>query len=120
MLDTQSTKETEMTSRFANYPSLRGKTVFITGGASGIGAELVTAFAEQGAQVGFVDMDITGSEALLAKLDGTHSFAPCDLRDIAALKAAFAGLERKLGPAQVLVNNAARDDRHDWRSVTPE
>jgi NAD(P)-dependent dehydrogenase (short-subunit alcohol dehydrogenase family) len=65
-----------MTSRFANYPSLRGKTVFITGGASGIGAELVAAFAEQGAQVGFVDMDITGSEALLAKLDGTHSFAP--------------------------------------------
>ena len=120
MLDAQSTKETEMTSRFANYPSLRGKTVFITGGASGIGAELVTAFAEQGAQVGFVDMDITGSEALLAKLDGTHSFAPCDLRDIAALKAAFAALERKLGPAQVLVNNAARDDRHDWRSVTPE
>ena len=120
MLDAQSTKETEMTSRFANYPSLRGKTVFITGGASGIGAELVAAFAEQGAQVGFVDMDITGSEALLAKLNGTHSFAPCDLRDIAALKAAFADLERKLGPAQVLVNNAARDDRHDWRSVTPE
>ena len=57
MLDAQSTKETEMTSRFANYPSLRGKTVFITRGASGIGAELVAAFAEQGAQVGFVDMD---------------------------------------------------------------
>ena len=108
-----------MREKFANYPSLSGKTVFVTGGASGIGAEIVTAFAKQGAKVGFVDMDVAGSEALLAELDGSHSFAPCDLRDIAALKAAFADLERKLGPAQVLVNNAARDDRHDWRSVTP-
>ena len=116
----RATEETKMTPKFANYPSLRGKTVFVTGGASGIGAEIVTAFANQGAKVGFVDMDITGSEALLAQLDGTHGFAPCDLRDIEALKAAFANLAEKLGPAAVLVNNAARDDRHDWRDVTPE
>ena len=109
-----------MTTKFANYPCLRGKTVFVTGGASGIGAEIVTAFANQGAKVGFVDMDITGSEALLAQLDGTHGFALCDLRDIEALKAAFSNLAEKLGPAEVLVNNAARDDRHDWRDVTPE
>ena len=109
-----------MREKFANYPSLSGKTVFVTGGASGIGAEIVTAFAKQGAKVGFVDMDIAGSEALLAKLEGTHSFAPCDLRDIAALKAAFAQLAETLGPAEILVNNAARDDRHDWREVTPE
>ena len=81
-----------MREKFANYPSLSGKTVFVTGGASGIGAEIVTAFAKQGAKVGFVDMDVAGSEALLAKLEGTHGFAPCDLRDIAALKAAFAQL----------------------------
>jgi NAD(P)-dependent dehydrogenase (short-subunit alcohol dehydrogenase family) len=116
----RTTEETKMTPKLANYPSLRGKTVFVTGGASGIGAEIVTAFANQGAKVGFVDMDITGSEALLAQLDGTHGFAPCDLRDIEALKASFANLAEKLGPAEVLVNNAARDDRHDWRDVTPE
>ena len=108
-----------MTAKFAIYPSLRGKTVFVTGGASGIGAEIVTAFAKQGAKVGFVDMDVARSEALLAALDGTHGFAPGDLRDIDALKAAFAALAEKLGPAEVLVNNAARDDRHDWREVTP-
>jgi NAD(P)-dependent dehydrogenase (short-subunit alcohol dehydrogenase family) len=119
-IDSRGTKVIQMTPKFANYPSLRGKTVFVTGGASGIGAEVVTAFAAQGAKVGFVDMDITRSEALLAELNGTHGFAPCDLRDIDALKGAFADLAQKLGPAEVLVNNAARDDRHDWRDVTPE
>jgi NAD(P)-dependent dehydrogenase (short-subunit alcohol dehydrogenase family) len=116
----QDRKEPQMREKFANYPSLSGKTVFVTGGASGIGAEIVTAFAKQGAKVGFVDMDVAGSEALLAKLEGTHGFAPCDLRDIEALKAAFAQLVETLGPAEILVNNAARDDRHDWREVTPE
>ena len=116
----QDRKEPQMREKFANYPSLSGKTVFVTGGASGIGAEIVTAFAKQGAKVGFVDMDVAGSEALLAKLEGTHGFAPCDLRDIEALKAAFAQLAETLGPAEILVNNAARDDRHDWREVTPE
>jgi NAD(P)-dependent dehydrogenase (short-subunit alcohol dehydrogenase family) len=116
----QDRKEPQMREKFANYPSLSGKTVFVTGGASGIGAEIVTAFAKQGAKVGFVDMDVAGSEALLAKLEGTHGFAPCDLRDIEALKAAFAQLVEALGPAEILVNNAARDDRHDWREVTPE
>lgn len=102
------------------YLSLRGKTVFVTGGASGIGAEIVKAFAEQGAKVGFVDMDRQGSEALLAELTGEQIFAECDLRDIDALKVTFSKLAAKLGPAEVLVNNAARDDRHDWRDVTAE
>ena len=102
------------------YLSLRGKTVFVTGGASGIGAEIVKAFAEQGAKVGFVDMDRQGSEALLAELTGEQIFAECDLRDIDALKVAFSKLAAKLGPAEVLVNNAARNDRHDWRDVTAE
>jgi len=105
---------------FANYPCLKGKTVFVTGGASGIGAEIVKGFAEQGAKVGFVDLDETGSQALLAELEGDHAFAQCDLRDIDALRDAFGKLEEKLGPAQVLANNAARDDRHDWREVTAE
>ena len=105
---------------FANYPCLNGKTVFVTGGASGIGAEIVKGFAAQGAKVGFVDLDEAGSTALLDSLSGEHAFEQCDLRDIAAMQAAFAKLETKLGPAEVLVNNAARDDRHDWREVTPE
>ncbi|MEP3297515.1 MAG: SDR family oxidoreductase [Pseudoruegeria sp.] len=105
---------------FANYPSLKGKTVFITGGASGIGAEIVRGFAEQGARVGMVDLDEATGRALVADLDGEHAFSRCDLRDITALKSAFDTLEQKLGTADVLVNNAARDDRHDWREVTPE
>jgi len=109
-----------MTPEFANYPCLSGKTVFVTGGAGGIGAEIVKGFAAQGAKVGFVDMDPDGAAAMLAGLDGTHAAEICDLRDIDALKAAFTKLVDKLGPAQVLVNNAARDDRHDWADVTPE
>lgn len=109
-----------MTPEFANYPSLNGKSVIVTGGASGIGAAIVRAFAEQGAKVGFVDLDATAGQALAAELGGDVAFEACDLRDIDALKAAFAGLAAKLGPATVLVNNAARDDRHGWEEVTPE
>ncbi|MEX3015229.1 SDR family NAD(P)-dependent oxidoreductase [Gymnodinialimonas hymeniacidonis] len=104
--------------QFATYPSLKGTTVFITGGASGIGEGLVRAFAEQGARVGFVDFDLDRGEALASETGAT--FAPCDLRDIDALRTAFAALAGAIGPAQVLVNNAARDDRHDWKDVTPE
>jgi D-xylose 1-dehydrogenase len=105
---------------FAIYPSLKGKTVFMTGGASGIGAEIVRGFADQGAKVGFLDIDATGAAAMKASTDGAVDYEICDLRDIDALKAGFAGLKSRLGPATVLVNNAARDDRHDWREVTPE
>ena len=105
---------------FATYPSLNGRTVFVTGGASGIGAEIVKAFAAQGARVGFLDLDADGSAKLAEETDGTVEFEVCDLRDIDALKAALKSLRRRLGPASVLVNNAARDDRHDWREVTQE
>lgn len=108
-----------MSDSFARYPSLAGKVVYVTGGASGIGAEIVTAFANQGAQVGFVDLDATQSAALCAAHSNvTHEI--CDLRDIGALRAAFAALHSRIGPAQVLVNNAARDDRHSWTDVTPD
>ncbi len=109
-----------MKTTFANYPSLAGKTVFITGGASGIGAEIARGFSEQGALVGFVDMDRPASAELAKELGGETAFEICDLRDITALKAAFASLQSKLGAAAVLVNNAARDDRHKWQDVTPE
>ena len=108
---------------FAVYPSLKDAVVFITGGASGIGAEIVRAFAAQGSRVGFVDIDKERGSALadeLASQGATIRFEACDLRDIDALKRAFAALEEALGPATVLVNNAARDDRHAWQEVTPE
>ncbi|MEM7440449.1 MAG: SDR family oxidoreductase [Pseudomonadota bacterium] len=105
---------------FARYQSLSGKTVFITGGAAGIGRETVTAFAEQGAKIGFVDRDADAAQALVEQTDGTIAFAPCDLRDIDAMKSAFDELSAELGPADILVNNAANDTRHDWREVTPD
>ena len=105
---------------FATYPSLAGKTVLVSGGASGIGADTVRAFAAQGARVGFLDFNAEASAAMKADTDGTVDYEVCDLRDIDALKKAVAALKSRLGPAQVLVNNAARDDRHDWRDVTPE
>lgn len=109
-----------MSGQFASYPSLAGKSVFVTGGASGIGADIVRAFAEQGARVGFVDLDAAAGAALCEEVGGDVAFEVCDLRDIDALKAAFAALATRVGAADVLVNNAARDDRHDWREVTPE
>ena len=108
---------------FATYPSLNGAVVFVTGGASGIGEQIVRAFAAQGSKIGFVDIDTERGGALADELGGEGStirFEPCDLRDIDALKRAFAALEAALGPAMVLVNNAARDDRHDWQEVTPD
>ncbi len=109
-----------MTGQFASYPSLAGKTVFITGGASGIGAEMVRAFAAQGSKVGFLDLDAQSSAALAGELGNDVHYEICDLRDIDALKAALAALQGRLGAANVLVNNAARDDRHDWQDVTPQ
>ena len=108
---------------FARYPSLEQTVVFVTGGASGIGAHMVRAFAEQGARVGFVDLAAKEGRALEDELSGAGMkvhFEACDLREIDALKAAFAKLKSALGPAEVLVNNAARDDRHGWDEVTPE
>jgi len=108
---------------FATYPSLKDTVVYLTGGASGIGAETVRAFAAQGSKIGFVDLDAENGTALAEELrqgGTTIHFEVCDLRDIDALKAAFAALEAALGPATVLVNNAARDDRHPWDEVTSD
>ena len=107
-------------SNFATYPSLRGQTVFISGGAQGIGAEIVKAFAAQGAVVGFLDMNAEASAQLQTEVEGEVHFEICDLRDIDAMRTALARLKETCGPAQVLVNNAARDDRHDWTDVTPD
>lgn len=108
---------------FASYPSLNGTVVFVTGGASGIGEQIVRAFAEQGSRIGFIDLDAERGRALADELERAGAsirFKAADLRDIEALKRAFGALEAALGPATVLVNNAARDDRHAWQEVTPE
>ena len=108
---------------FATYPSLEDVTVYITGGASGIGAEIVRAFADQRSRVGFLDFDVVRGDSLTAELREQGAdvhFEPCDLRDIDALRRAFVSLEATLGPATVLINGAARDDRHDWQDVTAE
>lgn len=105
--------------QFATYPSLKEAVVLVTGGASGIGEATVRAFAEQGSRVGFVDIDVDRGQRLAAELGTTVHFESCDLRDIEALKAAFARLRAATGPVGVLVNNAARDDRHRWDEVTP-
>ncbi|HMR33457.1 MAG TPA: SDR family oxidoreductase [Geminicoccaceae bacterium] len=107
---------------FATYPSLADRVVLISGGGSGIGAELVRAFAANHARVGFLDIAEDASAALVDSLAGSRHrpvFVPCDVRDIAALQSAIDRLRRDLGPAAVLVNNAARDDRHELDDVTP-
>ena len=112
-----------MADQFATYPSLKGRNVLVTGGASGIGASIVRHFAEQGARVGFLDLDEASAAATLASMpDGAVvRFAAVDLRDIPALRTAIDGLREALGgPFTVLVNNAARDDRHAIDDVTPE
>ena len=108
----------------AIYPSLRDRAVFVTGGASGIGAAEVSAFARQGARVAFVDIDDAAATALCQSLKAEGHAEPffqhCDLRDIAALQSAIAKAAALFGPITVLVNNAANDQRHKWEDVTPD
>lgn len=105
----------------AIYPDLNGKTVLITGGASGIGAALVEAFAEQGAKVGFLDRDERAGRTLCDALtaDGHQvRFVPLDLRDTEVLRAGIETVRSELGMISVLVNNAAHDERHVTEDVT--
>ena len=107
--------------RFARYPSLSGKVVLITGGGSGIGASMVEHFAHQGAKVAFLDVAEDASMELVGKLAAySPLFIHCDLTDISALQAAIHKAADDIGPIEVLVNNAANDQRHKWEDVTPE
>jgi NAD(P)-dependent dehydrogenase (short-subunit alcohol dehydrogenase family) len=110
---------------YASYPSLADRGVFVTGGAAGIGSALVEQFARQGSKVAFVDRDTTAAQATIdrcraAEVAYTPLFLEVDLLDIDALRAACAEATRQLGTIGVLVNNAANDDRHDWRDMTVE
>lgn len=108
----------------ARYPSLAGKVVFVTGGGSGIGADIVAAYARQGARVAFADRDEAASRALLASLAGQVTepplFIACDLTDIAALQRAIAQAGAHFGDIAILVNNTASDARQAFRHVSPE
>jgi NAD(P)-dependent dehydrogenase (short-subunit alcohol dehydrogenase family) len=110
-------------SNFARYPSLDGMPVVISGGASGIGEAIVREFAAQGSKVGFVDIAVEPGRKLEAELRGkgqTVMFTECNVKDVAAYRKAIEGFAAAHGNALALVNNAAHDERHDWKTVTPE
>ncbi len=107
----------------ASYPSLKGKKVIVSGGGSGIGEGIVEAFVRQGAAVAFVDIQQDASEALVARLADAQNapfFVPCDITDCAGYSDNIASIIDRLGGCDVLVNNAANDDRHKIQDVTPE
>ncbi len=110
---------------YATYPSLRDRTVFITGGADGIGAAMVFEFAKQGSRVGFADVNVAKAKETVDRCrhaDVVHvpHFYEVDLRNIPALQECFLRAIEELGSIEVLVNNAASDDRHNWQEVTEE
>jgi NAD(P)-dependent dehydrogenase (short-subunit alcohol dehydrogenase family) len=111
--------------KYATYPSLDGAPVFVTGGADGIGRALVLAFAAQGSRVGFADINLEKAHEVVALSEEagvSHIplFYEIDLVDIEALQNGVAQAQRDLDGINVLVNNAANDDRHDWKDMTAE
>lgn len=107
----------------AIYSSLRGRTVLVTGGGSGIGEAIVEHFIAQNAKVGFIDIAEEASRALADRIraeGGTVHFEECDLKDIPETQAAIERIREALGPITILVNNAAHDQRHAIDEVTPE
>lgn len=108
----------------AIYPSLKGRSVFITGGGSGIGESIVRHFCAQGSKVAFVDIAEEASRALQKSIAAAgHEeplFIACNLKDIEALRSAIAEAAKANGPIEVLVNNAGNDDRHQTEDVSVE
>jgi NAD(P)-dependent dehydrogenase (short-subunit alcohol dehydrogenase family) len=109
---------TDSNDQRAIYPSLEGKRVLITGGGSGIGAGIVEAFVRQGSDVTFFDIAEEDSAALVRTLGGKPRFERVDLTSITDAQAAIARLIEQGGAFDILVNNAANDDRHRIMDVT--
>jgi NAD(P)-dependent dehydrogenase (short-subunit alcohol dehydrogenase family) len=109
---------------FATYPSLRGAVAFVSGGASGLGAEFVAQLAAQETRVGFVDIQEEAGHELVTAVASRGwpkpLFQPCDVRDIAALREAITRTGDELGPVTVLVNNAANDQRQPVAELTEQ
>ncbi len=108
---------------FATYPSLAGRTIFVSGGATGIGADIVRAFSRNRARVALNDLPVDVGAALAEPLSvegGTALFLTCDVTDVAALQATIGEAAAKLGPISVLVNNAANDQRHTVDEVSAD
>src|SRR6187399_2683608 len=107
----------------AVYSDLAGKVVLVTGGASGIGAAIVRRFAQQKSNVVFFDIKTDEGQRLARELSdqGLAAHFNCvDLTDIAALRAAIAEARSAHGAINILVNNAAHDERHKTEEMTPE
>jgi NAD(P)-dependent dehydrogenase (short-subunit alcohol dehydrogenase family) len=105
----------------AQYPSLRCKRVFVTGGGSGIGADIVRAFAQQGAFVAFADRDVAASQALLGGMrDGQAFFIEADLADMNAVRGAVEAAAQRFGDLDILINNTANDARHNFLDISSE
>jgi len=108
--------------RYASYPSLRGRAVIVSGGASGIGEAIVAAFAAQGAHVAFLDINDQAAGSLIERCredgDAIPHYFRCDLTDIDALRNAVRAILEKFGTVDVLVNNAGNDTRHTIAEVT--
>lgn len=108
----------------ATFPSLKGQTVIVTGGASGIGEAFVRAFAKQGSRVAFLDIDATVGSRLADELNssdkGRALFLKCDVTDIAVLKDCIRRAGETLGDASILINNAANDKREEFEDVSVE
>ena len=109
---------------YASYPSLRGRVVIVTGGASGIGEKIVEEFARQGASVAFLDIQNQAGTELVRRIVASGNpephFLECDLTHIDALRNCIQEITAKFGTIDVLINNAANDARHSVESVTPE
>ena len=120
-LEVPTTRPIDMAT-LAQYPSLKGRSVFVTGGGGGIGASIVKAFALQGARVAFIDIAQDASRSLAQELVDAQLTPPwwevCDVRDVAALQSAIERAASSVGDFSVLVNNVASDDRHTLESVT--
>ena len=107
----------------AIYPSLKNKTVIITGGASGIGSSIVENFLQQGSKVAFLDKEVELGNKLVSNLNNYEHkalFKVCDLKNIKQLQDSIIEIKKELGPISILVNNAANDERHHIDDVTEE
>lgn len=107
----------------AIYSDLKGQSVLVTGGGSGIGETIVRDFAAQGAKVGFIDINADASAAVVESIRSSGGDVHCeiaDIRDVSALQRAINAIRGVHGPVTILINNAAHDERHSAESVTSE